>query len=180
MIVRPIRADEHDALAEVTLSAYRHLLGPDMSAGYAAELADVGTRAGLVDVLVAVDDHGVLAGGIAYVPGPGPMAWFTDPAEAGMRMLAVAPGAQGRGVGALLIGACVARGIAAGKSRLLLHTTSPMTAAQRLYERAGFRRLPDHDVVLEGGLLLLTYVLDLEGYPPSPRPGGGIGQTRRA
>lgn len=65
--------------------------------------------------------------------------------------------------------------MAAGKTRLLLHTTEPMTVAHRLYERAGFRRDPGQDETLEGGLLLLGYALDLGGMVDSARPGGGIG-----
>ena len=92
-----------------------------------------------------------------------------------MRMLAVAPAAQGRGVGARLIAACVDRAAGAGKACLLLHTTAPMVVAHRLYERAGFRRDPERDRVLEGGLLLLAYVLHLDGRVGDARPGGGIG-----
>lgn len=162
-------------MAALTVSAYRSLLGEDMDQGYAAQLADVATRAALVDVLVAVDPHGRLEGAITYVPGPGPMAWFDDPDEAGMRMLAVNPAAQRQGVGARLITACVERATTASKARLLLHTTAPMTVAHRLYERAGFRRDPERDEVLEGGLLLLAYVLHLGGRVEDTRPGGGIG-----
>ncbi len=175
MTVRLVRPEEHDALVALTLSAYQALLGNDMDRGYAAELADVSGRAAVADVLVAVDDQGRLEGGITYVPGPGPMAWFDHPDEAGMRMLAVDPGAQRRGVGARLITACVERAMAAGKERLLLHTTAPMTVAHRLYERASFHRDPDRDEVLEGGLLLLAYVLHLGGMVEGARPGGGIG-----
>jgi len=162
MTVRPLRPEDHDALAAVTLAAYRSVLGADMDVGYATELADVAGRAALVDVLVAVDEADRLEGGITYIPGPGPMAWFDDPDAAGMRMLAVDPAAQGRGVGARLVGACVARARAAGKARVLLHTTAPMAVAHRLYEGAGFRRDPERDQVLEGGLQLLAYVLDLD------------------
>lgn len=175
MTVRPVRPEEHDALAALTLSAYRTLLGHDMDGGYAAELADVAGRAAVADVLVAVDDQGRLEGGITYVPGPGPMAWFDHPDEAGMRMLAVDPAAQRRGVGARLIAACVERAMAAGKARLLLHTTVPMTVAHRLYQRAGFHRDSDRDQVLDEGLLLLAYVLHLGGRVEGARPGGGIG-----
>jgi ribosomal protein S18 acetylase RimI-like enzyme len=161
--VRRVRPEEHAALAALTVAAYRRLLGDDMHGPYAAELADVAGRAALVDVLVAVDDDGRLLGGITYIPGPGPMAWFDGPGQAGMRMLAVDPAAQGRGAGAALVAACVARARAAGKTVLLLHTTAPMTAAHRLYERAGFRRDPERDEVLADGLLLLAYALDLHG-----------------
>jgi GNAT superfamily N-acetyltransferase len=175
VIVRDVRREEHEALGALTVASYRALLGDNMDPGYAAELADVAGRAGLVDVLVAVDDDGRPLGGITYIPGPGPMAWFTDAGEAGMRMLAVDPAAQGRGVGGALVSACVQRAVTAGKTRLLLHTTQPMVVAHHLYERAGFRRDPGHDEMVEGGLLLLGYALDLGGRVEPSRPGGGIG-----
>ena len=160
--VRQVRPEEHEALGALTVAAYRALLGDGMDLEYAAELADVRTRAAVGDVLVAVDGRDRrLLGGITYIPGPGPMAWFDGQEEAGMRMLAVAPEAQGRGVGAALVAACMDRARAAGKRRMLLHTTAAMTAAHRLYERAGFRRDPEHDHLLEGGLLLLAYAADL-------------------
>ena len=175
MAIRLVRPEEHGALGALTVAAYRALLGDDMDAGYAGELADVAGRAALVDVLVDVDGDGRTLGGVTYIAGPGPMAWFAGAGEAGMRMLAVDPAAQGRGVGARLVAACVDRAVAAGKRRILLHTTAPMTVAHRLYERAGFRRDPAHDEVLEGGLLLLGYSLDLDGRVVGTRPGGGTG-----
>ncbi len=159
--VRAVRPEEYEALASVTLDAYRALLGPDVDGEYAGELADVTTRAVQSDTLVALDGDGRIMGGVTYVAGPGPLAWFDRPDEAGFRMLAVAPSAQGRGVGAALVAACVDRATAAGKARLLLHTTATMTTAQRLYRRAGFRRDAERDRVLEGGLVLLAYVLEL-------------------
>ena len=74
MTVRPVRPEEHEALAALTVSAYQALLGPDLNREYVAELADVAARAAVVDILVAVDDESRLAGGIAYIPGPGPLA----------------------------------------------------------------------------------------------------------
>ena len=159
--VRPVTPEEYEALAALTLEAYAALLGPDLDGDYAAELADVASRAVQSDTLVAVDGEGRLVGGVTYVPGPGPLAWFDGPDEAGFRMLAVAPSAQGRGVGAALVAACIERASAAGKARLFLHTTAPMTVAQRIYLRAGFRRDRERDRVLEGGLVLLAYVLEL-------------------
>ena len=177
MTVRQIRPEEYEALGVLTVAAYRGLLGNDLSLGYASELADVAGRAAVVEVLVAVDDQGRLEGGVTYIAGPGPLAWFDGPLDAGMRMLAVAPAAQGRGVAAALLAACVARARGAGNTRLLLHTTAPMTAAHRLYERAGFHRDPGGDKVLDDGLHLLAYVLDVGpgGRVVRTRPGGGIG-----
>jgi GNAT superfamily N-acetyltransferase len=176
MVVRMVQPEEHEALGALTVAAYRALLGPEMDRTYAEELADVPARAAVVDVLVDIDDEGRLLGGVTYIPGPGPMAWFTDAGDAGMRMLAVDPEAQGRGAGKRLVTACVERAAAAGKRRLLLHTTAPMTVAHRIYERAGFRRHPDHDHTMDDGLLLLAYVLDLDdSRVVGTRPGGGTG-----
>ena len=159
--VREARVDDYERLSRLTVAAYEGLLGEDLSPGYVAELADVAGRAKVAELLVAVDAAGTLLGGIAYVPGPGPWAWFDDADVAGLRMLAVAPDAQGRGVGAALIAAAVARARQTGKRRLLLHTTAPMAAAHRLYERAGFRRDLDRDRVFADGLHLIAYALDL-------------------
>jgi ribosomal protein S18 acetylase RimI-like enzyme len=49
----------------------------------------------------------------------------------------------------------------------MLHTAASMRRAQRLYERMGFHRAAERDLVVEGGvdvggIHLLAYVLDLE------------------
>lgn len=159
--VREVLPDEYERLAALTVAAYEAVLGDHMSDGYRAELADVAGRAAQVAVLVGIDRGGALVGSITYVPGPGPLGWFDGADDAGLRMLAVAPQAQGRGVGAALVAAGVDRARAAGKRRVLLHTTAPMIGAQRLYERAGFVRDPERDAVVGDGVALLAYVLDL-------------------
>jgi len=162
LTVRAARPDDHAELADLTVAAYRGLLGDALGDPYRAELADVAGRAEVALVLVAVDGDGQLVGGVTYLPGPGPLAPFDNPQEAGIRFLAVAPDAEGHGVGTALVAACVARAMADGKTRLSLHTTAPMTTARRLYERAGFRREPDHDFELASGLVVVAYALDLE------------------
>jgi ribosomal protein S18 acetylase RimI-like enzyme len=163
VLVRPVRESEHAALGELTVAAYRTIPGYAPSAGYEAVLHDVAGRAEAADVLVAVDREGRILGGVAYVPGLGPLAEFDGEDEAGIRMLAVDPGAQGRGVGSRLTRACVASARAAGKARLVLHTTAAMTAAHRVYERLGFVRTPERDLAADGDLELRAYVLDLRG-----------------
>jgi len=159
--VRGIRPEEHAALASVTVVAYQALLGGALSDPYLAELADVAGRAAVAEVLVAVDSKERVLGGVTYLGRPGPLAAIDDPAEAGIRFLAVAPDAQGRGVGAALVAACVQRARSDGKEWLSLQTTGPMTTAQRLYERAGFSREPARDRTVSAGLALLAYRLDL-------------------
>jgi ribosomal protein S18 acetylase RimI-like enzyme len=142
MDIRPVRPQEHQVLGELTVAAYA-AIDPAVveEDGYAGELRDVAGRVADADVLVAVDDAGKVLGGVTYVRGPG-SAWaeFSEPDGAGIRMLAVAPDAQGRGIGEALSRACVDLARAAGKGQIVLHSTDRMTAAHRLYERLGFAR----------------------------------------
>jgi GNAT superfamily N-acetyltransferase len=147
----------------LTVEAYIGLAGLTPGSPYLDELGDVERRAAAAVVLVAVDAEGQLAGGVTYVPGLGPYAEFDDPADAGMRMLAVAVDHRGRGVGTALVQACIDRARAEGRRRLWLHTTADMANAQRIYARLGFRRAPDADLHLSD-IDLLAYVLDLS--PP--------------
>jgi ribosomal protein S18 acetylase RimI-like enzyme len=114
-------------------------------------------------VLVAVDEASDrVLGCVTYVPGPGtPLSELAGPDEAEFRMLGVAPDAQGRGVGEALVRACIARARAEGRVRLVLSTTDPMEAAQRLYARLGFRRAPSRDWEPVPGVRLIVYVLEL-------------------
>jgi ribosomal protein S18 acetylase RimI-like enzyme len=64
------------------------------------------------------------------------------PGEAHLRMLGVAPAAQGRGAGRALMQGAAALARAAGKSRLTLGTLPEMATARRLYEAMGFQGGP--------------------------------------
>ena len=104
-----------------------------------------------------------VVGAVTYVPGrDNRFAEFDDPDAAGIRMLAVDPAAQRRGAGAALVAACVDRAVAAGRGRIVLHTTDEMVTARRLYGRMGFRRAPDRDWWPEPHIALLGYVLELD------------------
>jgi ribosomal protein S18 acetylase RimI-like enzyme len=171
MTIRAVSAAEHAALGDLTVQAYAQLPGRPPSEGYTAKLRDVASRARQAEVLVAVSADGQLLGGVTYVDDPAnPWAEFSARDEAGFRMLAVAPEAQGQGVGAALVEACVERARRDRKRRLTLLTAPSMTAAHRLYERFGFRRVPESDIIVENGLQLRSYALDLEeGRPDGDR-----------
>lgn len=150
---------EHPAIAELTVAAFQ-LLGEGLG-DYVHVLRDVGTRAASADVLVA-RSGGRVVGAVTYVPGPeSDYAEFEDPHAAGVRFLAVAPDAQGRGAGGALLGACLERASAAGRARVLLHSTPVMEVARAMYERAGFVRDPEMDLTVDNGVELLGYRYEL-------------------
>ena len=78
-----------------------------------------------------------------------PYAEFEGADAAAFRMLAVDPAAQGRGVGRVMVQACIERARRDGKRRLTLMTTGSMDAAHHLYGRLGFRRTPESDMIVE-------------------------------
>jgi len=159
-IVRPVLAGEHDRVAELTLAAYTQL-GLDVGP-YRAALADVAGRAAAAPVFVAVRGSRVV-GAVTYVPDrDNAYAEFDDTDAAGIRMLAVDPGAQGAGIGAALVDACVASAIATGRGRVVLHSTVEMAAARRLYRRLGFQRAPDRDWRPQPNVALHGYVLAID------------------
>ena len=156
--VEPARPEDYAAIAELTVRVY--VDGGLASAGYAPELADVAGRAPRSELLV-VWDSGRIVGSVALVlDGDFGNVTASDD-EAAFRMLVVDPAAQGRGVGELLVATCLERARAAGKRRMVLSTDPRMTAAQRLYRRMGFTRLPERDWAPEPGIDLLVYARDL-------------------
>jgi GNAT superfamily N-acetyltransferase len=158
--IREIRPDEHAELGEVTVTAY--IEAGETDEPYYPELRDVGTRAALVPVLVAVDRAtGDILGGVTYVPGPGPYHEGEFGDDASFRMLAVRGDARGRGVGRALVQACIDRARADGRPAIGIVTRPFMTAAHRLYESFGFERYPKADWEFEPGQWLLGYRLRL-------------------
>lgn len=66
-----------------------------------------------------------------------------------------------RGIGELLVRACLERAHAEGYGVLVLSSGEWMTAAHRPYERLGFVRVPQRDWSPVTGVRLLTYRLEL-------------------
>ena len=161
--IRPVRPDEYDTVAALTLAAFSTVPDEVIEGGYRTELLDVAGRASAAEVLVAVDPDGRLLGAVTYLPSAeSSWAEFDDPDAAGIRMLAVDPSVTRRGVGRALTVACIDRARAAGRRRMVLHSTIGNTLAQGMYERLGFRRDPAADWNPEPGVHLLGFELPLD------------------
>jgi ribosomal protein S18 acetylase RimI-like enzyme len=167
--VRDATPAEYEAVGKIVAEAFYadgQLEAPG-SAFYADVLRDVASRAEAAEIIVALDD-GVVVGGVTFVPHGGPMADIAQAGEAEIRMLGVAPEAQGRGAGTALMRECLARAaaprsadVAAGTRRMVLSTQTVAQGSHRLYERLGFRREPARDWSPVPGVDLLCYVLEL-------------------
>ena len=158
MIVRPALEHEHAAIGELCVAAFR--AEGSVSERYFPIAADVAGRAAHATVLVAEED-GVPAGTITLILDEGPLAEMAGPDEAEMRVLAVAPAFQRRGVGAALVRACIDAAAARGHERLVCSCLEWMTPAQELYARLGFRRVPERDYTIFKGFDRQALVLDL-------------------
>lgn len=158
LLVREARPDEYQAIADLTVAAYR-TIDPDLGT-YEARMRDVAGRAAVATVLVAVVD-GRVVGTATYVgDAHSPLAESDDPRDAGIRLLAVAPDATGHGIGTALVKHCVDLSRHAGQRRLVLLTRTTMHAAQRIYEQLDFERAPELDESHRQARLL-GYALDL-------------------
>jgi ribosomal protein S18 acetylase RimI-like enzyme len=144
--VRPVTPADFAAVGEITVAAY---LADGQLADenrYEERLRDVAGRAATNEVLVAVDDEtGEPVGAVTFVLPGSDLVELSGPDEAEFRMLAVAPHAQGRGVGEALVRACVARAVERSCTAVVICTRDFSAPAHRLYQRLGFVRVPELD-----------------------------------
>lgn len=162
VLIRDATSAEMTEVGQLRVTAYRaggHL--PENS-DYEARLRELGLD-GTDDVLVATASgtEGVIIGTVMLQHWPHAGHVVTGPSEAEIRALAVAPEAQRAGLGSALLEAVIERATSNGVAHLVLLTLPHMRAAQRLYERAGFRRLPARDWSPGPGELLLAYGMPL-------------------
>jgi ribosomal protein S18 acetylase RimI-like enzyme len=154
VVVRLARPDEHDAIHDLTLSAY----------GQFAATMEPSAWDGLRDAIeaalsidrgaqqIVAEQGGVLVGSVMLFP-PSADAYGDLGPRVGwpeIRALAVAPNARGLGVARLLVHECMRRAREGGAEAIGLHTSRSMHEAIRLYERCGFVREPDLDIHVAG------------------------------
>ncbi|MCL6599127.1 MAG: GNAT family N-acetyltransferase [Alicyclobacillus macrosporangiidus] len=79
-----------------------------------------------------------------------------------IRMLAVTPKARKKGVATALIKECIRRAKQTGAQYIGLHTADFMKSAVRLYERMGFKRVPQLDFEpANDGIVVKAYRLPI-------------------
>lgn len=156
LLVREARPDEHAAVGELVVAAYRAGGHLQRDEGYGVHLADVAGRADEHPVLVAERD-GRLVGTVTICPPGTPHSKDARPDEVEFRYLGVAQEAWGTGVADALVAACDDWARDAGASALVLSAIDWNDAATRLYERLGFDRRPERDREPAPGIVLQVW-----------------------
>ncbi len=158
--VRPARPEELPAAGELVVAAY--LADGVVPPGdpYLDDLRDATDRARDSVVLVAVDGD-ALVGTVTWCPAGSSHREVAGDEEGEFRSLGVAPAARGRGVGELLVRACLRHAAEEGYRAVALSSAEWMTAAHRLYARLGFVRAPERDWRPVPDVQLLAYRLEL-------------------
>ena len=159
---------ELPAAGELRVTAYRAGGFLSENSEYAQFLRALGSN-GDGQVLVAVtparpgspDRAEQVVGTVTLQLWPRAGQVVTGPGEGEIRALAVVPQAQGAGIGSALLDAVILRARQHAVAHLLLCTEPEMRAAQHLYERAGFARLPERDWSPTPDGILLVYGLRL-------------------
>lgn len=161
MHIRRARPEERAAIGEVTVAAYEPMLA-SAEASYVDQLRNAEARDLEAELWVAVapDDREVL-GTVTLCREGSPWREIARADEGEFRMLAVAPHAQGQGVGEALARHVIDRFREAGATAVVLSSTPLMAGAHRLYERLGFGRCPERDWEPLPGVRLLAFRLDL-------------------
>ena len=111
--------------------------------------------------LIAVQEDDVVLGATILLHPGSALQQVAQQGEREFRLLAVESAARGQGAGEALVQECIERCKTEGAEALVLWTRPVMTAAQRLYERLGFGRVPHRDEEDPRGFTRLVYRLVL-------------------
>jgi GNAT superfamily N-acetyltransferase len=141
--IRNFHPNEREAVDAVVRGAWAELIDlMPQGVQLAARLGSLTEHAGQSEVIVAELD-GQIVGAVGYVGAHQPKPGFFQPDWPMVRMLSVAPGHRGLGLGKQLLEECIARARRDDAPVIALHTTAVMKAAQRLYFESGFQQIKE-------------------------------------
>lgn len=164
--IRPGELREASLLLRDAYRQYEKYLPPEAWTAYLVDIMNVRSRLPVSELIVAKLDGRLVGAVTLYANGSGsPEGWPRD--WAGIRLLAVHPDYRGRGIGHALMEECARRCRARGTNTIGLHTTQVMDIAHKMYERMGFKRVPEYDFYPAPERLVMAYRLDLS----NPNPG---------
>lgn len=150
--IRTAKSMEFEAIGRLMVDVYSGLEGfpkADDQPEYYETLANIGdfTQKSGVELLVAVSPDEKVLGAVLYFEhmehyGAGGIAKQEKNAS-GFRLLAVDPATRGMGIGKALSETCIERAKTRGHLNVIIHSTSFMKVAWKMYEKLGFVPSPD-------------------------------------
>ena len=161
LVLRRATPADYGAAGLVTVAAYEPFVGEPEHDDYVARLEDAASRDHDAELWVATSADDELLGCVTICPPGSRWREIATDDEGEFRMLAVAPDAQGRGVGRALVELVLERFRADGASAVALSSLRAMSDAHRLYESLGFTRVPDRDWRPLPDVDLIAYRLEL-------------------
>ena len=147
LLVRGAEPTDHEAIRGIVLGAHAGHAGrlaPEVLSRHLDSQLDLSTHASYGRLLVAGTQEGV-QGLAAFYPDASVQGFGFPSGWAGVRVLAVRPGADGPGVARALLGACEHLAAEAAAPVLAIRTASFMTDAIAGYEQLGYRRSREFD-----------------------------------
>ena len=163
----PADSAQVDALGIAAFEQYQHFYNdwPALRERI-AHLSSLAEHGEIVDAEI----DGRIVGSVAYI-GPGkPKSPFYQPQWAVMRMLVVAPEAQGHGIGRMLADECIGRARRDKAGVFALHTSEMMKVALPMYLRMGFARHASAPTTYGVAYAVYTKILDPDASPGASRP----------
>ena len=162
IIIRDARPEEADGVAKLLKGAfeqYKENIPPEGWKYYLDDICDVRGRLEEAELIVA-EIQGKLAGTVTlYLNSDGnywPKGWGV------IRLLGVSPAYRDRGIGRALMEDCIRRCREQGIKTIGLYTTGFMAIAKDMYEKMGFKHIPERDFrPAPEANLVLAYRLDL-------------------
>ena len=159
LVLRRATDADHEPVGALTVAAYTEFTdGPED--GYLDRLRDAARRDREAELWVAERD-GQVVGTVTIAPEGSPWREIARPGEGEFRMLAVSPAARRQGVGEALRQQVLDRSREGGCRAIVLSSLHEMHAAHRVYERLGFRRIPERDWSPKPGVDLIAFRMEL-------------------
>ncbi|MBM7566749.1 GNAT family N-acetyltransferase [Paenibacillus sacheonensis] len=165
IIIRDATDADRDAVIQVSIDAYSQYsetLSADRWEAYRDSILASFDNEGVAAKIVAEEDGRIVGSAQLFMDSAAaygaPQLGITNPI---IRLLAVPPAHRGKGIATALIREAVSRSVLLGAEWLNLHTSDMMASAVSLYERLGFERAFNTDI-MNGETLVKGYRLDLK------------------
>ncbi|MEP6774876.1 MAG: GNAT family N-acetyltransferase [Chloroflexota bacterium] len=167
--IRTATEADRAAIQEVSVAAYiqyAEIMPQDIWESYKENILEVTANIGGPAEQIVAEMDGAIVGSVLIFPSGSTMGEGDDEVFRRkwpeIRLLAVAPLARGKGIGAALTKECIRRARESGVATITLHTLDMMPVAMRMYEKLGFVRMPELDFHPGPEVVVKGYSYDLQ------------------